>query len=673
MQNKPTTQTIRLVSPQDKGKIAQDNSRFLWERRAQTGGERTVFYALTLFVAPSGPESEKQTRPKPILIWNSITKNFLDFPARAKGLRPGITYWWQIRAFDQDGQILGVSDKQSFRVETSFEKLPAIEGRHPELERNGYLLANTCTLGTSSLSLFMDQLLPPPPSVWGKPVRVRARSGLDQMGSSEPTIPEDGPGTIGPLAMVWGGDAGEIYLPVELVERCSVHWDLSGVEGCEAVLFQVSGQDGFSEPSNGNVMEDESVVNYYWGPPRITCGAWELNGPTTLGTLIPADRINLFDQIGGSDGVTILPGNFDIMLQLRVIPCNGSHEQVDVASEPFTVHAVRCPTISAGTTTCEWTWGDNPGRQINFSLRFEGRYPNVDTVPAPTAPSTLLIWARTCENVSLTMNGETIERRNLIATHPGELFGGAWEAFVVELHEWPGEGEVNFTLSQEWLGWSLIDFLEPRVSALVIPGIAPTYNYCGGVYDDFDSLYGRGDLPELATLIPFNRTEIYTCREPPYFERGRELSGVSQFNDFMDQTFRGTRRVIFDGGPPDIYDPSVLEDEGTEEVTVNFETGGIGENRYVVPRIDEPVMMHEQRASRELIWEVRVLDGHRAALFTTNRTWNIMYGNRRTEPGWAGRSRFERRRMEIWLSINVGYTSEYREIYADIHYDLTAD
>ncbi|MCG8688054.1 MAG: hypothetical protein MI892_24480, partial [Desulfobacterales bacterium] len=384
-----------------------------------------------------------------------------------------------------------------------------------------------------------------------------------------------------------------------------------------------------------------------------------------------------------------------VVRQLRTIPCDDNREPITVASEPVTVHIVRNPDIDISAQVTQWTWGHSPGRTIEFNLFLEEPFPNVpqfrydpetgSLVPAEiTAPSTLLIYTpsspvmlleSSMSNLSLTMNGEPVEQRNQIQlTQQHEVC----DTYVISLPAWPSTSSLTFRLEQEWQGGldqnTLWDFLDPKVVAAVIPGVAPDWLYCGGVQRDFDSLYGREDLPDVATQSPFYH---YTAAEAECLSPNlittwvHRPEGVMEFNEFMESTFRGTRLVTHDSEGGDPTEIVLDEPVGMHEVEVRFEAGGTRELRFIMPLNGQSVMMYETRNSEEeFVWQVKYLDGKYAGLFAiVGGRATAYYGSHGSTP--AGLSRFDPPRLQMWLSVPIGHAG-YRRVWADIHYDLEA-
>lgn len=700
-------QKIRLAHPADKSAITSKNCRLQWEPQQQTLPDEKLIYTLVVFATrpslrnlprPSRRTSRSRSRrrrrskPLPLFTTRALTRNFFDLPIRAKGLKAGRTYWWQVRAHGSEGQVVAMSERRSFKVKKSLEPVSEILMERRTPLASAYAIHETTAAAEELWWLSPENLMPCPPVLWGKPVKLRRRGETDSSPAEPGTTPG---GSTDPLSLVWGNEAAEVYLPPYLVQHGSVLWDLSHIPGCERVLLQVSGEDGFAEPNDGNVMEDPNVINYYWGPPQLTCGFEEIetpSGPPPSGSLISSGDIDLFNSRHG--GASILPSDLhpDIIRQIRTIPCNESREQIDLASDPVTIHCVRNPVIEIGAQVTRWTWGPNPGREINFSLLFEEPFPNVRTmrldeetgamVPV-SAPSTLLIYTHavpsmldrsSCDNISLTMDGEPVDRRNNISLLSG---GNAYDVYVIPLSEWPRGRGYDFRLVQEWRGGilpnTLWDFLDGRVSAVVIPGISPSWHYCGGIAHGYDSLYGREDLPDEPTRSPYY---YYTARTGHCLPSGlantwcEVAQGIPQYNDFMESTFRGTRRVTHDFAGGSAVDVWLDEPVGEQEVTVRFETDGSGDFRYILPITTEPVMMRETRDSGELLWKVDCMDGVGAQIRTTNRRPNIVYGGRPSFP--TGRSQFDPPRMQVWLSVRIASNGRGGYVWADIHYDLTA-
>lgn len=667
---------IKLLHPTNKSILQEATPRFQWAPLSDASLKDTVHYSLMVFAARSNPRRKSKSDFVPFFAQSGMKRNFLDFPLHSKGFAPGRAYEWMVRAHDHNGRILAISEKRRFVVKKTAKPASKIvvEARLPDSAR--YItLDQKEVLSTASVWQSMwEVLLPPPPSVWGKPSHIRRRSELESSAPDEPFAPPGDSGIVKPIDLVWGCEGGELYLPYELATNASLYWNLSRIEGCSSVLFQISGSDGFSEPNNGNVMEDEAVIKRIWGPPQIQV-VEELEDPTAPGNWFCPYNIDLVcvDDHGGLPSEEIP----DIRRYVRVIPCNESREPVDVASDPFLIHCVRNPRISIHDVTAEWSWGDTPRRTVDFSVQFEERFPNVPGVPPATAPFTLLIQTGTahtmledssCANVSLTMDGEEIPRHNrIIIRHATD-----YDTYVIPFDEWPSVFNLEFRLVQEWqctgLKLALLDFLKVSPAVMIIPGIRPEWNYAGGVMYDFDSLYGRDDLPDMPTNSPYYHVGG-TCL-PDGIIDNQQVSGLDDFNDFMSSTFRGTRTVTYDPDGLTFEHHDGLEVAGVEDVVVHFETGDAsGELRYVLPTTTDPVMMLEERAGRTYTWKINQLNGKWASMRSVGGI-SVTYGSRTTLPGTSW---FDPPRLEMWFSVYAGYSTDGQTIYADIHYDLTAD
>ncbi|MCB2225289.1 MAG: hypothetical protein KQH53_01335 [Desulfarculaceae bacterium] len=685
---------IHLTHPQDQATLSATSRRLQWEPVRGSDGTRPLRYVLQVLATRPGPRPGRRGKPLPLFTSKELTRGYFDLPIREKGLKPGRTYWWQVKALDQSGQVAAMSEKRRFKVRKISTPVHEIGGEF-RLPEGGLVTAEIGTALAAPLwATLRENMVPPAPVAWGKPVKIRLR-GEASSGDSE--APPEVPGATEPLAMVWGHEAGEVYLPFFLARNACLHWDLSYIDGCQWVLLQVSGPDGFSEPNGGNVLEDAGVINYYWGPPRVSCGYDEIEtsyGPPPAGTLISAQNIDLLRGVDASETIQPPSGlNPEIVRRIRTVPCDESRQPVDMASDPVTIRCVRYPVVDIGALRVEWTWGEHPGRALEFSLMFEEPFPNVLAVRLDeetgimvpvTAPSTLLIYTpprpsmlheSSCANLSLTMNGEPVERRNRVCLASGHP---TCDCFVIPLDPWPHAAGYDFRLTQEWRGGisynTLWDFLDPGLVAAIIPGVHPSWNYCGGVYQDYDSLYGREDLPEEGTNSPFYRYHSLTGNCLPRGMVGTWslpiVYGISQFNDFLGSTFRGTRTVTHDASGGAVDEFYLDEPVGEREVVVRFETDNPNDLKFILPNTHYPVIMRETRGSRDVRWEVKYLDGVAAGLYTTGRSVNILYGGRRGTA--AGRSRFTPPRLEIWLSVLVGSTRG-GEIWADIYYDLRAD
>lgn len=671
---------IRLAHPRDKSTITPKQSRLQWEPVRGLARDEKLYYSVVIYATRPRRRRGGRTKPLPFFATKILKRNFYDLPIRDKGLKPGRTYWWQVRAMNKYGQVAGLSKMRRFRVKLPLVAVGDVVGEvRVPLEPCFHLPEDMRAEATANWVSQRHNLLPYPPVAWGKPVKLRWRSDLES-GPHEPGEP----GSTDPLAMVWGNEAAEIYLPPYLVQHANLYWNLSHIEGCEDVLLQISNEDGFAEPNNGDVMEDENVINYYWGPPAISCGANEIEttaGGPPMGELITADNLNLLSHSDGSPLLLPSRSNPEIIRQIRTIPCNDRREPVDVASDPVTIRCVRNPAIDITAMTVDYHWGETPGRVIEFALMFEERFPNVRTLPSPAAPCTLLIYTppgptfldtSSCSNLSLTVGGEPVESQNSI----GLLNGGTYcDTYVIHLPEWPDVNGYDCRLEQQWNGGiaheTLWDFLSPIIWAVIIPGVHPSWRYCGGVFLDYDSLYGRDDLPEESTNSPYYYYTAHTGHCLDVDLRGNFYpppTGFDEFNDMMERTYRGTRTVTHDARIDEYF---LDEPAGTQDVEVHFYTDDTSDLRFIMPNVNLPVMMREIRESGEVLWEVKYMDGKAAGLYATGGHVGIYYGGRSVAFA-AGRSQFDPPRLQIWLSVRAGRNGD-SEVWADIHYDLRAD
>ena len=292
---------IRLTRPQDRGMLSFSNPRLQWEPVHGFTGVEKLRYILVVFATRPGLAPGRRTKPLPLFKSKVLRRNFLDLSIREKGLKPGRTYWWQVQALGRDGQVVAISEKRRFRVKKEPAPVTEVVGELRLPEGGLHLGGGPGEMfAPSLLAALRERMVPPAPVVWGQPVKIRLR-GEPTPAEPDAGAPTNGPGTLDPLALVWGNEAAEVYLPHYLASRAALSWDLSYVDGCDSVLLQISGPDGFSEPGDGNVMEDPNVINYYWGPPRVSCGYDELEspyGPPPAGILRSAVNINLLDAFG---------------------------------------------------------------------------------------------------------------------------------------------------------------------------------------------------------------------------------------------------------------------------------------------------------------------------------------------------------------------------------------
>jgi hypothetical protein len=437
--------------------------------------------------------------------------------------------------------------------------------------------------------------------------------------------------------VIWGNVRGEgMYLPQEFIEHCSIHWNLSDIEGCEQVMVQISREYGFQDPSSGNVMEESELSYHYWGPPRTTCGALEIEGPLPPPAIsaMSNNNINLFRNYRGDIPNTTVDRK-DIIRHIRLVPCNANREQIADASGSVIIHCVNWPSMRLFNVNVEIDWmnGQNWKRIYTFTIEFNSPYPHVSHPPTQTViPSTLLIFTPSTflcpyheimlDNLSLKIDDQYIHMQNKIR-HP--FFSTQQRhAYVIRQENWRIGHLYQCKLEQRFPGGgalSVWDFFTPAITTLLVPGIDPAWIYCGGyssgelshIYG-FDSLNGRGDLRNEDTLTPYHSIAIdgTSIPENACCHWCDQTTCVEEINSLLERVFEGTRTVTFQTFGV-IEEEELIEqlpvrwEAGEKRVIIRFHTELTDPARYLIDRTTHPIHMFERRGRENHDWIVEKL------------------------------------------------------------------
>ena len=71
---------------------------------------------------------------------------------------------------------------------------------------------------------------------------------------------------------VWGSDVAAV-LPLipQLWRKLELRWNYSDIDGCEEVVLQFAGEEGFNESSDSlNALSDSAVAAAYMGRPTLS-------------------------------------------------------------------------------------------------------------------------------------------------------------------------------------------------------------------------------------------------------------------------------------------------------------------------------------------------------------------------------------------------------------------
>jgi hypothetical protein len=498
--------------------------------------KRNISYRLMVYQLRPGQTFSQAAKGRPVYQAEKLETPHHKFPEFFQGLDPQLAYCWRVEARDEADRPVGRSEIQGFRF------------RPPNYSK--FLDQQVGTVWWSDKSLF----LPTPPTIWGRSVIVRPLSSLPE---EEPLPPEGESGTLVPSAFtLWGSQAATLYLIPSLFEHAHIWWDYSHISGCEGVLLQTTGWDGFEIPNALDARADAGVRAWYEGPVALhpeECGEY-IPRLAFLGGMPPsvcADNLNL----QSTEEFALVTD----LLHVRLVPLDAAGNQIGPASDHVSVHYVDYPEIELESCEVEWLWGETPRRHIHFTIRLQGRFPSTLIYPV-NAPTTFIIKGSSSQ-VSPSPEGLSIAVENIILTEADgtnvTLLGTWYElpAYFKVIDQWEDDARYTFTLEQSSsvvaTGSSvsqLFQFTELQLNIDCIPGLNPYWQICKGrLLDD--------DRPPIGSLPG---EECVSTRLSVMCEE----SGLEPIYQLFTQPLTG-RRVSSRDGDQEVQ----VRFEFTEEIT----------------------------------------------------------------------------------------------------------
>ncbi|MCC7364415.1 MAG: hypothetical protein IT303_08575 [Dehalococcoidia bacterium] len=527
--------SVRLLHPRAGGTLDASRAAFRWAPvKARRGGG--LRYRLSVYALRPGQPLAKAASGRPLYAADGLKETQHRVPAVATGFKPGRGYCWNVEAVDQAGAVVS-SAMRGFRLERK-RTAPAPVG-----------------MARLDMGALRDPAnhLPHAPFVWGQPVRVGFRSRL----------PEGGEGGSGGSTepgwkwTLWGQEAARIYLIEPFWTQARLQWDYSTVPGCEEVVLQIAGPDGFAEPNSMDAASDPGVAVWYSGPvtlPEFCLGVTlSLRGdPAVYGI---AHSLDL--QYTGEEH------EFWDNLSVRLVPMDGAGNQVDVASDHVSVGCVDLPLITVESCDVEWTWGESPRRRIEIELRLERAFP----ANGDTERSTLAFAAWT-PHTGTSIARAVLENEQLLnddGIPTGEA--GTWEgkpAYFALLPEWVDGARLVYTLEQRataaeapvgMLG-GLLHFTDLFLRVHCIPGLTPQTYTCGRMLKD-------DGVPEIPCAAEYEGRYYDAVLAARDLFAGHSESGLEPIFELFTRPLRGTKHTVR------TVDGEETEDR-EEDVTVEF-------------------------------------------------------------------------------------------------------
>lgn len=524
---------ILAASPRPGNPLLLSDPVFRWSARKLPPAA-----TFRLTVHPWQPDQPlaKAAQGRPAYAVSDLRHNVHRIPASERKLAPGRTYCWKVATKLPNGTIIE-SAAMGFR----YEARKAAKG--PE----------RCVADISDR--FDPALhLPPAPFVWGHPVVWRSRASLATGGGGA----SDPGGTTAPgwKWAIWGDEAARIHLIEPYWHEARLAWDYSDVEGCDEVLLQIAGPDGFAQPNSTEARDDPGVAAWYSGPvvvPDECLGTFlYFQGDTRRET--SAHLVNL--QYTGSDH------DFWDSLAVRLVPLRADGSQADVASDHVSVGCVDLPLITLETCSVDWTWGETPNRRTTFTLRLGREFPT----GGDGGRATLAIggWTphtgRSIANAVLTNEGLLDD--DLVGTGTTGTWRGR-PAYFDLIPEWTDGLRLSYTLDQTpsaatastGLLGHLLHFTDLHLVLHCVPGLTPDTYTCGRRLRD-------DGVPEIPCGAAYEG-HFYdaTLRSSDLFD-GHQESGLEPLHRLFTRPLTGTRHSLrtVDG----------VTEESESDVTVEF-------------------------------------------------------------------------------------------------------
>lgn len=622
---------LTLSFPRTGNQVRPSELQFAWTppEGAEQGGP--VTYRLAVFELRPGLSFDQAVKGKPAYAVEGLQEPFHKYPKGAKGLSRERAYCWRVEARRKGEGLVAISEVQGFRFRPPWETRydPVAVRPPPDLDEAHDLYDPAAVRPAWD---FADWL-PPPPIVWGCPVTLRPLSALPETPpeSSEPGEPG---GSVEPEAKtLWGSEAARLYLIMPFWQEARLWWNYSSVEGCDAVLLQIAGPEGFDAPNAEEARADEGVAAWYTGPVKVTDFTtvlkFEGGNPHRGSTL--AGRVDL--QYTGE--------NHPVWeyLQLRVVPLDAEHKQIAPASDHVSVHCVCCPGISMDSCETEWTWGETPRRTVRFTFRLERFFPGF--FPSTTrvnrdAPATFLIAARTPRTGAAALlrddglteeDGTAMARAGTWYWMPDSTEGPAYFKLI---RGWRCGETYTLTLEQSRPGIEyggdlgrLVHFTDMQLRVYCIPGMEPHWSPFGQPLLDGNvpviPCHFDPDAPSWRELSTEDRDVAAMGQE---LRTGYQESAFGQLYRLFTEPLSGRRTRRF-------RTVSGLYGDGEPEETVEYEENDVRiEFEYAEEMADaDQLKSYMRRATTEAgepatITMVETVDGHRQRYEFRMLGWN---------------------------------------------------
>lgn len=621
---------VRLAYPRAGGSVHASALGFRWGLARPSRGVR---YRLSVYSMRPGEPLEKAVLGRPVYQASDLRKPAHKIPA-GHALKLGKAYCWKVDADLGAGRVVS-SGIRGFRL-TPRERVTPVSG-----------------VSMGDMSALRDPALhlPPAPFLWGHPVVWRARRSIPSGGG------DDG-GTTEPgwKWTVWGTEAARLFLIEPFWTNARFAWDYSTQAGCDQVLLQIAGPDGFADPNSTNARADAGVAAWYSGPVTVqgNCLGEILNFEGDVNHGVPADQVDL--QYTGE------PHEFWDNLSVRLVPLDAAGNQSDVASDHVSVGCVDLPLISMETCNVEWTWGESPMRRIEFTLRLGREFPTT----GEAAPSTLVIAGLTPHTGRSIANSVLTNVRLLNDDRVETGTAGEWNgkpAYFALLPEWTDGGRVTYTLEQRadnaganaGLLGHLLHFTDLHLLVYCVPGLTPSTYTCGGRMSD-------GHVPDVSCGEVFEGRFYDAELRGIDLHAGEITSGLEPIFELMTSTLTGTKRTVrtVDGETND----------RTEDVTIQFryvedledaEAFELYLMRSTAANSPSTITMLESKGDSLTSYEFQMLGFHATIAPAENRY--ELYGG--STPGTPGRLIFDPPNLRMEFQIERGTWNEEERRWID--------
>jgi hypothetical protein len=448
-------------------------------------GGRPATYRLVVYRYQSGIPIPKVLKGKPVYAADKLKTPHHKFSGRSGTLKKDTAYIWRVEALDKENRVMATSEVQGFRFAPapSITLDPDMAVRHPHRAGPpGRAPSRAMGPGTMATTAGFDlsSFIPLPPLIWGCPVSLRPLASLPETPPSIPPAPPEEPGDVEHLAFIWGSEAARLYLIPSLCRHAHISWDYRYLTGCEQVLLQIAGEDGFRLPNAEDARADPGVRTWYTGPAFIdpaACGSYELNlkqRGISLDTC--ADNLNIIS----TGALELLSPDF---YYLRLAPLDAAGNQIGPASDHVSVVLVEYPGIEQNQFVVQWFWGENPFRRIYLSIYLRGAFPSLYPLfESVNAPTTFIIWTGTG---SATGMPDIVDTSSLEANGTPISLKGTWfgkDAYFMPLDRWVSDAVYGFYVDQTCT--SLLNLTNINFGFHCIPGLSPAWRICRGRMPD---------------------------------------------------------------------------------------------------------------------------------------------------------------------------------------------